>query len=292
MNELELKNAINNEKKGNYIILSEWFGGKTPEYNGIIVNLDTMVVKDFKSSGKFENGIVITNNEINTIGIFSKSGKELLGEYINNDPIFGFNKISNMVIDAGTDIEIRFNNIRCSLSNCDKRYTNDKVRYYNILLGIINNNISYNNNKDNFDDEISNILDNKNDELNDLINKFNTNLDKELSNMKKDDNIFDSIKDLDFDELLNLRKNKIIQCNNKINNIDLNETEMNNPGFVFWSAKTIMENIKYIDSKIINKYSNNISTDDFNKYKSEVEILESTKYSNIEDIKNTINKLI
>lgn len=156
MNELELKNAIDNEKKGNYIALSEWYGGKVSGYNGIMINLDTMIAKSYKSVGKFENGVVISNNEINTIGTFNKNGKILLEEYINDDLIFKFDKISNIVMDAGTNIEIKFDNIRCNLKNCDKRYSNNKVAYYNILLNIINNNISYSN-VENFADEILNI---------------------------------------------------------------------------------------------------------------------------------------
>ena len=47
LSEQELKNEINNEKRGNYILLSSWYGRRTPGYNGIIVNLDTQDVKEY-----------------------------------------------------------------------------------------------------------------------------------------------------------------------------------------------------------------------------------------------------
>ena len=47
LSEQELKNEINNEKRGNYILLSSWYSGRTHGYNGIIVNLDTQDVKEY-----------------------------------------------------------------------------------------------------------------------------------------------------------------------------------------------------------------------------------------------------
>lgn len=139
----ELTNKINNEKKGNYIKLSEFYGGdEEAGFDGIIVNLDTLDVFEYSSKAKFKQTIfnhtkVITNNTINQIGKINEQGKKCLKDYINNNDIFKHKKLKNtMVLDAETKIEIKFDNISTELINCDKllgRNTN----YYDVLLAMI-----------------------------------------------------------------------------------------------------------------------------------------------------------
>lgn len=268
LSEQELKNEINNEKTGNYILLSSWYGGRTPGYNGIIVNLDTQDVKEYSSSAIFENGKVVSKNEINKIGKLDEQGKIKIREYIKSDNIFQFNKVENLVFDAGTSIEIKFDNIVSNLINCDERYTSNRVKYYDILLDIIKNHISKNTINSN-----QNVNDNIGDSVNDS------------------ENIFDRISGLNFTQLNELKAIKMQQAYNKVNAINLNEDEINNSGFVFWSAKTILENIKYINSKLVNNFSGQLNEEQLNGLKREIELLEKAKYNDINDIKIMLNNL-
>lgn len=269
--EQELKKIISEEKKGNYIELSEWYGGKRTGYNGIIVNLDTLEVKEYFSSATFENGKIISNNEINEIGKFNEQGRKLVEEYITNDNIFQFNRVENQVLDAGTRVEIKLDNIACELINCDKTYASNKQKYYDILLNIVKSNISKIE-KNNID-----INPNVNDDIN--------------NNENNPENLIDKINDLDFIQLKELKIKKIEQCYNKVNGINLTETEINNPGFVFWSAKTILQNIKFIDSKIVNKFLTQINEEELNIYINEIELLEQTKFNDIQDVKKLLDKI-
>jgi len=271
ISEQELKNEINNEKRENYILLSSWYGGKKSGYNDIIVNLDTLDVKEFFSNAIFENCKVISDNKINKIGKFNEQGMKKLKEYIFNDSIFQFNQIEIQVFDVGTRVEIKLDNIDCELINCDKIYSNNKSNHYDILLDIIKNNINKIE-KDNL---------NNNENVNDVIN----------INVDNSENIFDTIRDLDFSQLRELKRKKVEQGYNKVNGINLTEKELNNPGFVFWSAKTILENIKFIDSKIVNKFSTQVSEGELNNLKKEIELLEQTKYNDIQDVKNMLDKI-
>lgn len=270
ISEQELKNEVNNEKRGNYILLSNWYGGRKSGYNGIIVNLDTFDVREYSSSATFENGKVISNNRISKIGKFNEQGKKLLKECITSNNIFQFNEVENQVFDAGTRVEIKFGDIDCKLINCDKMYSNNKSKYYDLLLDIVKNNINKIG-KDNL---------NNNEHVNDDIN-----------NVNNSENIFDIIKNLDFTQLKELKIKKVEQGYNKVNGVNLTEMELNNPGFVFWSAKTILENIKFIDSKIVNKFSTQVSEEELNSLKKEIELLEQTKYNDIQDVKNMLDKI-
>ncbi len=166
MEELELKNALENEKKDNYILLSEWYGGKNPGYNGIIVNLNTLAVKKYKSSARFENGKILSENEIEIFGFLTENGKDVLKEYINAERIFKFNQVSNLVLDAGTNVEVSFDDIKCELINCDKKYTNNNFNYYDLLLKILMNNIDSN----------QKVISKEENNLNDSIKRFSDNL--------------------------------------------------------------------------------------------------------------------
>ncbi len=279
MEELELKKELENEKKGNYILLSEWYGGRKSGYYGFIVNLNTLIVKEYKSSAVFENGKILSENEIQTVGSLTENGKDLLNEYIRGEQVFKFNKVSNLVFDEGTNVEIKFDDIKCELINCNKKYTNNKFNYYDLLLKILKNNIDIKNKN----------TSKQENNLNDITQKFN-NLNKE--NPNEENKIFDKVINLNYMELVNLRSKKKEQCNKKINGIDLSDNEKNNPGFTFWTAKTIMENIKYIDLKIINKFATELDNNNLEKYKYEIKMLETAKYNNMSDINNILEKLI
>lgn len=255
----QLKRLIANEKRNEYVDLSEWYGnGKNSGYNGLILNLDTLEVKEYKSEGFFEGGSVKTKANIKKIGKIKESTKNILDNYIHNDCIFKLNKAEFECFDAGTNIIIKYGDINCELINCDKNYSSNTFKYYNILFEIIKSNL----------DEIDKTEDN--------------------DVKKNNQDIFSEFKDLDFNGLINLRLHKKQQLDDIINNVATDE----NKGFDFWSMKMMLENIKLIDSKIVNKFSTNLSAEEINNYNLEIQLLSESVFSNVSAIRNALDKLI
>ena len=171
LSEEKLREIINELTQGEYIKLSEWYGGRRESgFNGLIINLDNLYIFQYNSVAHFENGIV-SKNSINCIGSLSTNGIKKIEEYFDNNSIFAFNKAEKLVMDAGTSIEIKYKNIETEIVNGDRKYSNNKLSYYDDLLEIVNNNKIDIVNKEKSDinlqiyDDLINDLDNRLKEL-------------------------------------------------------------------------------------------------------------------------------
>ena len=117
---------------------------------------------------------------------------------------------------------------------------------------------------------------------------------KETPKLDNEESAFTSFKDLNYEELLVLRNKKIQQCWDKINGINLNKDEEANDGYLFFNTKMIIENIKFIDSKLINKFANNLGAETYGLIKNELQMLEEKEktYVNITDVASILNNII
>lgn len=269
MNDEQLKEQLENLKKGEYIYLSNWYGGKNKSgYNGYLVNFVDNSIYEFESIGTYTNTLT-TEATLNKITTFPVELKTIFALYIKNEKLFYFDNIDKLVFDMGTSIEVSLGNVKSKIMNADKTCSNGRICVYDDLKTIIE----------------------------EIIDSQTKSVEVSPSNDEKEEDeesVFTTFRDLDFNELLVLRNNKIQQCFDKINGVNLNDFEKQNQGYLFFNTKMIIENIKLIDSKIINKFSNNLNEETKILITNELQMLEEKEktYVNINDVLEVLNKIV
>ena len=269
MNDEQLKEQLEKLKKGEYIYLSNWYGGKNKSgYSGYLVNFEDNSIYEFESIGTYTNTLT-TEAIIKKITTFPMEMRTIFELYIKNEKLFYFDNIDKLVFDMGTSIDISLGNVKSKIMNADKTCSNGRICVYDDLKTIIEEIVGYQNIKDDISPSNNEVKENE-------------------------ESVFTTFKDLDFNELLVLRNSKIQKCYDKINGINLNDFEKQNQGYLFFNTKMIIENIKLIDSKIINKFSNNLNKETKNLITNELQMLEEKEktYVNINDVLVILNKLI
>ena len=269
INDEQLKAQLEKLKQGDYIYLSNWYSGKNKAgYNGYLVDLNSNSIYEFESTGVFDETYK-SEAHIKKTNSFSYNSKTNLIEYIKNEKLFYFDGIEKLVFDMGTNIEVSIGNIKSKISNADSMCSNGKFSVYDNLKAII--------------------------EIIKQENYVKSNEDKkETPKLDNEESAFTSFKDLNYEELLVLRNKKIQQCWDKINGINLNKDEEANDGYLFFNTKMIIENIKFIDSKLINKFANNLGAETYGLIKNELQMLEEKEktYVNITDVASILNNII
>lgn len=104
---------------------------------------------------------------------------------------------------------------------------------------------------------------------------------------------FTNFTNMNLDEIKTLIHSKFNLLKDKIDgNVDKQESE--NSGYLFWNCKTILKNIYMAYDKIISKYKDSISSDEYNEFVKKSTIIKNdeSSWENLDSIKATYMKLI
>jgi len=257
INDEELKEKLKKLENENYLELLTWFGGRAESgYNGYLIDFNNYKIYCFGSIGLF-NGQLKTHAIIKEITNISEQQKNDILMIIKDERLLEHVKQDRLVMDAGSTINISFDGKKSIIHNAESKYTNGQINSFDLLKNYIES----------------------------ILNNINTVDNSEVS--------FTKIDNLNVDELKELRKQKIELCNSKSNKEKLNDLEVDNDGYLFFNCKMIIENIRLIDSKLINKFKNELSNDEKKFYKDELDYLDEykSKYNDLGDVKKVLLKI-
>ena len=137
MKDEELKKQLEDLKKGEYIYLSSWYGGKNKSgYSGYLVNFVDNSIYEFESVSTYTNTLT-TEANIKKVISFPKEMKTVFDLYVKNENLFYFDNIEKLVFDMGTSIEVCLGDIKSIIKNADRNCSNDKISVYDDLKTII-----------------------------------------------------------------------------------------------------------------------------------------------------------
>ncbi len=209
-------------------------------------------------------------------------------KYEKDDRFYTFGRRNIVIKEFNNNILEK--NINDAYGNLQDIINCDDFLPINVRDEIINKGLDYNkiqNDMNNYKNEGFICLQEK-DIIMDMINK----LDEQLKENIYTKEIFTPITNMDYEELKKLKMDKINLCKSKLNgNID--EIESKNEKYLLTSLKQILLNIKMIDNKILNDFSEKTSINEKEKLVVEMNILEiaETLIKNFDDVKLVIERV-
>ncbi len=108
---------------------------------------------------------------------------------------------------------------------------------------------------------------------------------------EKSESVFTSYVGMEFDEIKNLIKEKTTLLQSKLSgNID--EKEKSNEGYLFWNCKMILRNICMASEKLINKFKDELSNEEYNDFAKKCEIIKADEkgWIDMKSIESTFKK--
>ena len=102
--------------------------------------------------------------------------------------------------------------------------------------------------------------------------------------------IFTSFLDMNCEEIKKLVNDKIKLLKDKLDG-QITDEERVHSGYLFWNMKMILRNIYWASNKLVNKFADELTDDEISCYKSKVEIIKNSVWENIDDIKDTYDKI-